>query len=187
MARLKIDGEVNGVPETLRALRRIDPDLRREVPDRIKNAAEIREMVQTIRNLQPTSPPVSGWARWKTTRYGATTAIRWQPGNIRRQINVQFRGTRPRGAPAGSWPVLRIRSTHGAQSAFEMMGRKNKGRTASGKKLIEAVEKRYGDASRTIWPTVERYANRVERAIELSFREYAKTANRRLEPYKGRR
>jgi len=186
MARLKIDGEVNGVPETLRALRRIDPDLRREVPDQIKNAEEVRGLVQAIRNKQPSGPPVSGWARWKSTRYGATKAIRWQPGNIRRQINVQFRGTRPRGAPAGSWPVLRIRSTHGAQAAFEMMGRESEGKTDSGEILIRAVRARYGHASRTIWPTVEQYANRVERAIETSFRDYAKTANKKLEPQRRR-
>lgn len=172
MARIRIDGEIDGVAETLRALRRIDPDLRREVPDQIKNTAGATALVNTIRQRQPNTAPLSGWARYKRRP--------WQPGRIRNGIRLQFRGSRPRGAPAGSWPVLRVRSTNAAQNLFELAGRKSSGRTPSGQAMIRNLESRYGRASRTIWPEVEKAAGDIENEIETIFRDYAKTVTRQL-------
>ena len=40
MSRIKIDGEIQNVSSTLRALKQIDPELRKRVPDEIKSYAQ---------------------------------------------------------------------------------------------------------------------------------------------------
>jgi len=178
---LQIDeGVLSGdVTALLRDLRRIDPDLRREVPDRIKNTAAAQGLLADVRARQP-AQPTRGW-HVGPSRKTSPGRLNWSPGRIRQQITLNFRGSRPRGAPVTSWPVLRIQSKNAAQNVFELAGAKGdyKDPRARGAALARSLN-RYGPgASRTIWPAVEEWAGRIEREIEDIFEEYAKTVNRR--------
>jgi len=178
---LQIDeGVLSGdVTALLRDLRRIDPDLRREVPDRIKNTAAAQGLLADVRARQP-AQPTTGW-NVGPSRKTSPGRLNWSPGRIRQQITLNFRGSRPRGAPVTSWPVLRIQSKNAAQNVFELAGAKGdyKDPRARGAALARSLN-RYGrGGSRTIWPAVEEWAGRIEREIEDIFEEYAKTVNRR--------
>ena len=174
------------VGRLLRNLRRIDPDLRREVPDRIKNTPAAQGLLADVRNRQP-QKPTTGW-HVGPSRKTSPGRLNWSPGRIRQQITLNFRGSRPRGAPVDSWPVLRIQSKNPAQNVFELAGAKGdyKKPKARGQALGRNLTARYGrGGSRTIWPAIEDWAARIEDEIEDIFQEYADTVNRAAK--KGRR
>ena len=177
---LQIDeGVLSGdVTALLRDLRRIDPDLRREVPDRIKNTAAAQGLLADVRARQP-AQPTRGW-NVGPSRKTSPGRLNWSPGRIRQQITLNFRGSRPRGAPVTSWPVLRIQSKNAAQNVFELADDGKYTDTVQGGALGRKLRAQYGrGGSRTIWPAVEEWAGRIEREIEDIFEEYAKTVNRR--------
>ena len=178
---LKVDdGTLNAdVRLLLRGLRQIDPDLRREVPDRIKGTPGVQGLLQDVRMRQP-DRPTRGWHVGPSVRSRPVGQGKWNwsPTRIRQQITIQFRGSRPRGAPADSWPVLRVRSQNVAQNLFELADRGEYTDTAQGKALGARLS-RYGPgAARTIWPAVERWARQIEDEIEEIFQEYADKVNR---------
>lgn len=164
----------------LRDLRRIDPDLRREVPDRIKNTPSAQGLLADVRSRQP-QKPTTGW-HVGPSRKTSPGRLNWSPGRIRQQITLNFRGSRPRGAPVNSWPVLRIQSKNAAQNIFELAGAKGdyKKPVYRGQALGQYLKLYYGKGgSRTIWPAIEDWASRIEDEIEEIFQDYADTVNRR--------
>jgi len=184
MSRLRVeidDGALNvDVGLLLRDLRRIDPDLRREVPDRIKGTASAQGLLADVRARQPIQP-TTGW-NIGPSRKTSPGRLNWSIGRIRQQITLGFRGTRPRGAPVNSWPVLRVQSRNAAQNVFELAGAKGdyKKPIYRGQALGQYLKLYYGKGgSRTIWPAVERWAGRIEDDIEEIFQDYADRLNRR--------
>lgn len=181
MSRIGIgidEGVLSGdVTRLLRDLRRIDPDLRREVPDRIKNTPGAQGLLADVRSRQP-NQPTRGW-HVGPSRKTSPGRLNWSPGRIRQQISLQFRSSRPRGAPADSWPVLRVASKNAAQNVFELADGGDSTKTTSGRRLGANLRSNYGrGASRTIWPAIELWAGRIEDEIEDIFQDYANRVNR---------
>lgn len=158
---------IENVPATLRTLNKIDPDLRKKVPDEIKSYAQ--PLVADVKAALPSSAPLSGWNRGRF-KYSAAKA--------RSGVKLQFKGTRPRNAPANAWPVLRLKSTNAAAAVFDIAGRKSSGRTRAGTKMISQLDSSYGRASRTIWPAVEKHVKDIENGIEEIFKKYAETISK---------
>jgi hypothetical protein len=167
MSRVKIDGEVENVPQTLRALRQVDPELRKRVPDEIKSYAQ--PMLAELKAELPAEKMLSGWSKRGRTGY--------RPGSARWKTTLQFRGSRPRNSPVDSWPVLRVRSKH---LALIIADTARKGRTPQGRAMVAALDRKYGKSSRFVWPVVERHARDIERGIEESFQRYAAIVSREL-------
>jgi hypothetical protein len=161
--------KIENVPATLRALNKIDPDLRKKVPAEIKSYAQ--PIVADAKAALPSSAPMSGWNRGRF-KYSASKA--------RSGIRLQFKGTRPRNAPADAWPVLRVKSTNAAAAVFDIAGRKSTGKTTSGSRMIRQLNSTGGRASRTIWPAVEKHVKEVEHGIEEIFKKYADIASKGL-------
>lgn len=166
-ARLTVT--IENVPATLRTLRKIDPELRKRVPEEIKSYA--KPLVDTAKAALPTSAPLSGWTAGR---------FRWRAGTVRNGVKLQFKGSRPKNAPAGSWPVLRLRQTNAAGAVFDIAGRRSSGRTRSGQIMIRELEARHGRASRSIWPSVEKHADEIEKGIARIFEGYTQIINREL-------
>lgn len=165
MARVRIDGEVENVAETLRALRRIDPELRKRVPDEIKSYA-----LPMLAELKASYPAelTRGWSRGGRVGY--------RPGRARSKTSLQFRGTRPRNAPSDSWALLRVRVRDAAVSIADMAA---SGRSPEGSGMVRSL-RRHGRPSRFVWPVVERHAANIEKGIEASFERYAAIVTREL-------
>jgi hypothetical protein len=159
--------KIENVPATLRVLKKIDPDLRKKVPAEIKGAAQ--PMVNAIKANLPSSPPMSGWQRGRF-RYSAAKA--------RSGVRLKFRGSRPRNAPADSWPVLRVQSTNAAAVVLDIAGRRSSGKTSAGARMIRQLDSGFGRASRTVWPAVEKHAKDIEDGIEDIFKKYAETISK---------
>jgi hypothetical protein len=167
---MKIDGEIQNVSATLRALKQIDPELRKRVPDEIKSYA--KPTLTEIKAGLPKGPPIPGWSKRGRTGY--------RPSSARYKVQLQFRGTRPRNSPVDSWPVLRIRVFHLAAMIADTAGRRSRGRTKQGRAMIAKLTKEHGPASRFVWPVVEKHVDDIERGIEESFANYAKIVSKEI-------
>ena len=159
---------VTNIPQTLRLLKQIDPELRKRVPDEIKSYAQ--PMLTEIKGNLPETM-LSGWSNKGPTGY--------RPRSARYNTRLRFRGSRPRSAPHNAWPILRVESKHVALSIASMAGRKSAGRTDSGKAMIRALG-RYGGADRFIWPKVVQHQPNIERGIRYSLDNYERVINKQL-------
>jgi hypothetical protein len=179
MSGLKFGTKVKNVDTTLKALRQVDPELRRRVPNEIKSYAQ--PMLAEIKAGMP-KQMTSGWSRKGRTGYRYSSA--------RFKTTLQFRGRPPRAGtfvtpngrkftvkPGDVWPILRVRSRH---LALIIASTARKGHTDSGKALVAALNEQ-SKADRFIWPIVEKHTKDIERGIRDSFRRYEKIVNRQLE------
>ena len=169
MIGTKAGQPVQNIPQTLRLLKQVDPELRKRVPDEIKSYAE--PMLTEIKGGLP-DKMLSGWSNKGRTGY--------RPKSAKYNTRLRFRGSRPRSAPYGAWPILRVESKHIALVIASMAGRKTGGKTTSGKAMISALRERYGGADRFIWPYVVKHQPNIERGIRNSLERYETILNREL-------
>lgn len=160
---------VTNIPQTLRILKQIDPELRQRVPDEIKSYAQ--PMLTEIKGNLPDTM-LSGWSNKGRTGY--------RPRSARYNTKLRFRGSRPRSAPHDAWPILRVEVKHVALAIASMAGRKSAGKTDSGKAMIRALGKHYGGADRFIWPKVVQHQPNIERGIRYSLDNYERVINKQL-------
>lgn len=137
--------QVEGVRETVSALRSLEPALAREAIRDIKAAAEpARTGVVQDTPDRPlsgmTGPPVKA-----STRYGG----RGRPG--------------PRGT---EYPLVRIRLDGPRWTAAADMAMT--GHTAAGRAWVRSLSARYGGRSRFVWPAVDRYRGQAAAAIAVA-------------------
>ena len=171
---------VQNIPETLQLLRKIDPELRRRVPNEIKAYAQ--PMLAEIKSGMP-GQMLSGWSKKGRTGY--------RPSSARYKTTLQFRGRPPRAGTFTTasgrtftvkrndvFPIVRVRSKH---LAVIIASTARKSHTVPGQYLVEKLEEQYGGADRLIWPVVEKNVKTIERGIRDSFRRYEKIINRELE------
>lgn len=171
---------VQNIPETLQLLRKIDPELRKRVPNEIKAYAQ--PMLAEIKGNMP-ARMLSGWSRKGRTGYRQSSA--------RYKTTLQFRGRPPRAGTfttasgrtftvkrSDVFPIVRVRSKH---LAVIIASTARKSHTYSGQHLVGKLDEQYGGADRLIWPTVEKHTRTIERGIRDSFRRYEKIINRELE------
>lgn len=160
---------VTNIPQTLRLLKQIDPELRKRVPDEIKSYAQ--PMLTEIKGNLPNTM-LSGWSNKGPTGY--------RPRSARYNTRLRFRGSRPRSAPHHSWPILRVEAKHVALSMASMAGRRSPGRSPEGRAMIQALIRRYGFADRFIWPKVVKHQPNIERGIRYSLDNYERVINKEL-------
>lgn len=166
MSSTNLKMNVTGVPEVLRALKKVDPELRKRVPQEIKSYAA--PLLAEVKAGYP-AQLLPGWS--------TTGRLGYRPGAARSKTTLRFRGSRPKGSPRNAWPVLRLVA---ALPAVAMADMARVGRTRQGAAMVRALGARYGTASRFVWGPVERHAADIERGIEASFERYAAIVNREL-------
>ena len=141
--------QVRGVKETLRDLKDIEPVIYKETMRNIRKAAA--PLVQATQALVPTDPPLSGMARggrlaWSTK--GSKVAARTGGFNRRRD----------------SWILVKTQMTGAPGALFDIAGR-GSGGTGSGATLIDNLNARYRNASRSMWPGAEKNLDLVQRNV----------------------
>jgi hypothetical protein len=172
--------KVQNIPSTLRALKKVDPELRRRVPNEIKSYAQ--PMLAEIKAGMP-AQMLSGWGRRGRTGY--------RPSSARYKTTLQFKGTPPRTGTfetasgrrftvkrGDAWPILRVRSKH---LALMIASTAEKSTTAQGAAMVRALRAKHGATDRFIWPHVEKNAKTIEKGITASLRRYEKIVSRELE------
>ena len=118
--------EVDGVAETIKALGRVDPELKKQIVKNLKAAATPTE--ESARSLVPNARPLSGWQGWKG---GYDVAA------VRKGIRVAFRGSKVRGAhDPDKIPLLTLRQKNAGGAIYDMAGRRSSGEQSRGSNLL---------------------------------------------------
>jgi hypothetical protein len=149
---------VNGLAEALKALQKVDPELRKETVKGMKKAAQPIE--SAARSLVPDQKPLTNWYGWKGG---------YDAGAIRKAIKVAFRGGKVKGMAGDVFPLLTLRQTNAAGAIFDIAGRSFPGRGSEGQARGAAMVAKLDQvarASRSMWPAVERNMNEVTSALE---------------------
>lgn len=167
---MNVDVTVRGIPQALRELKKVDPQLRRQIPDRFKTAAT--PVLTEARRLVP-DRPTSGW--------GQGGRLGWKPSVVRRSISLRFRATRGRRRTPGDFTVLALSSGKSpALQIYDMAGRKGRTRSPQGEALVAALNQR-ARASRVMWEAVERKEPYIRDEIAAVTRDIEQLTTRRIE------
>jgi hypothetical protein len=166
MAGVSAKVEVNGLADTLRTLRRVDPELRKTTIKRMKVAA--KPMQAEAKKLFPSASPLSGWGNWRGGYDGAT---------VKRNVKVSFKGSKTRNSD--TIPLLTLRQTSAAGVIFDIAGRKSQGNSPSGRAMIARLD-RFAPASRVMWPTAERHMPEVVRGVRSAIDDMSRQINEEL-------
>lgn len=159
----EIKASIENIPDMIRALKEIDPELRKQA------AAEVRGIARSVvadAKTQISGVPLSGWAHKGRTGF--------EPGLVRRGISARVKFTAKRNQE--EIRLITLVQKNAAGQILDMAGRKS----GSGS-FVPQLTARAGTASRYMWPTVERNLPRVEAALEQAAQNMADTINRRTE------
>jgi len=122
--------KATGVRETLRALKRVQPDLEAELRKNINTA--VRELVKTARGFIPSESPMSGWTEDSWGQRG------WSTSAARRGIKRENPSRRV--SNRGFITAIAVSNMSAAGMIYELAGSKSRGRTPQGRQFIENIE-----------------------------------------------
>jgi hypothetical protein len=148
---------VVGAEQMLRDLKKVEPELYKEVRSQIIN--ELKPLYSKIKSNIPRVSPLDGFNHDGRTGWGG-------PIRVLGKINLRKR--------PGQTSLVSIRTENTAVQIQDMAGRKSNGNTASGKKMIENLP---GAASRYVYPAVERYVPTLNNDIIKIIDKYSSAKN----------
>lgn len=163
--------EYNGLAATFKALRHVDPELRKQTMREMKKAAV--PMVATARSLFPTASPLRNWGNWRGG---------YDVSRVRSGVKVSFKGTRARDRDV--IPLLTMRQVNPAGVIYDMAGRAGgKGRRSEGaergRQMIGKLN-RSAFPSRAMWPAAEKHLPRVQADVVKAIEAMTDQINKEL-------
>jgi hypothetical protein len=169
--------EVVGIKEALREINQISPAARREITKDFKRIT--KPVTDLARNRVPKEPPLSGWGRsWQTpgTRF---QMLPWNSAPAQKLIDAKVSGKRPReyAGQIRDLAVLIIRWRGTVNTLYDMS---QKPETPQGAVMIAALERRWGVASRNMWPAYEAKEDEVINAIRDQIEQVMDQVNRKI-------
>lgn len=157
--------EVIGVKETIKELRQIDPELRKEFNRNAKNVA--KPVIDRAKSSYP-AQYLSGMARMWSQRNRQLFPYSQRDA----QKGVVFKINTGKRATA----VLTIIQKNPAAAIIDMAGKRG-GSSPQGQRFISAL---FGSPSRVMWPAYESSETEVERAMMELVEDAAKTVENRI-------
>lgn len=158
--------EVLGVKETLKALRELDPQLRRQFDRDIK--AVVAPMVSAAKGSYPSRPGwdiLSGMARnWSQ---GGSRKFPWNVSAVRAGVKVKTSARRNANS------VVYISQANAAGAIFEVAG--------TGNEFGANLRARHAPV---LWPTYDRYAAEIEAGVADIVREAEKIVEQRMSSWR---
>lgn len=155
---------VVGARETLAALKKLDPELRKQTVREIKTAG--RPVLATARSLVPPRA-MSGWG---PNNWGERA---WD--DPARTLKVRFGGRARK--KRQQWPLLTLKQEGAAGAIYDMAGKQGGNGTPQSRQFLANVA-RFGAPSRTVWPAVERNKDAAEATIVAALRKAETTINK---------
>lgn len=141
---------IYGVHETLAALKALDANAARQINRAINKSVD--KVAQTARGLVDPQG-LSGWQRQLPGGRGGARRAGYEPSEIARGIKVKRKRPRKRGPLVSAFAV--VQNTTPAGAIWEVAGRKSDGITPAGIAMVEAIRRRGGPASRTVWAAAD--------------------------------
>jgi hypothetical protein len=133
---VSFDSKIFGAAETMRALRKIDPEMAKQLTRAMKKPGNVlAKQARTHVN----SVGLSNWGTWR----GGYEAAR-----VRRKIQARVVTSKRKGAKGA---LLRVVNQDAAGAIWEMAGRKNDGTSPRGRAFIRNIRNKGGEANRLIY------------------------------------
>jgi len=133
---MSFEGKIFGAAETMRELRKIDPEMAKELTKAMKQPGTVlAKQARTYVN----KVGLSNWGDWRGG---------YDPARVRRKIQARVVTSKRKGAKSA---LLRVVNQDAAGSIWEMAGRKNQGGSAQGKAFVRNIQNKGGDANRLIY------------------------------------
>jgi hypothetical protein len=149
----ELKAEVVGVKDTIKALRQIDPEHRKEFNRGIRGV--VAPMIGAAKSAYPLQP-MSGMSRSWTQ--GAAQKFPWEASKVRSGVKLKIATRRNANS------VVYISQGNVAGAIFEVAGTGNR----FGSNLR-------GRNPRVLWPTYERYAPQILKGVDAIVRKAEKT------------
>lgn len=152
---------VEGIQQTIKTLKEIDPELRKEFNRNVK--AITKPIVQTAQ------------ATYRSQSFPSGTARRWAPGGrqifpLTTQLAVRGVTTKISTSKRSASTITVVQSNAGA-AVFEF---------ARNGSLGAAFTSKNGYPARVMWPSADRNAEQVKQAMAVLVDDVTETVNRRL-------
>jgi hypothetical protein len=172
--------QVVGVQSALKELHKVNPGLRKEITRDFKNI--VKPVIGEAQQRVPTFAPLSGMARSWSTRSG-WQIFPYNAGELRKSIVAKISTRRPRPSTLGNevTAAFRIVFKSPAAMSVDMAGRRGGARTAQGAAMVSGLEKKFGQASRFLWPAFERKRGEVEGEMLKLIERVMREVNQKLQ------
>jgi len=150
--------QVVGIKDTLKTLNKLAPELRKEFNLNYKRV--VQPVVDNAKSRVPVQPPLSGMGR-NFKKLGA-----WDGSRVSRGIASKIDTRKSRSKDAADLGnletvgALYVISKTGYGAMFDMAGKRS-----SSSHFVQALQNRYGSASRSMWPAWESTRDQVESAV----------------------
>lgn len=170
MTDLRFGMEVYGIKEAVRELGRIDKTARRDLSKRYREI-----MAPTVRDAQSKVPPLplSGFKRaWKTK--SGFQMLPWQNDEAKKRIKagIDTRMPRKRTVDVVNLTVFYVRWQGAVNTLFDL---------AKNGVFGANLSKKYGQASRIMWPTVTRHEKEITHDMAQLLEDVMDKVNRKLQ------
>lgn len=171
-----VDVDVSGLAEVVRELRKIQPELAKELPKAMKVVGQ--PLIAEARTLLPTPTPLSNWGNWTLAR---------ESGGDRNWTRKAYSGITVKsntGAPRGRNRIdlLELIQKDAAGAIYENAGRRVQTNDPRGLRFIDNLNAKHGPSPRYLWPAVEknlRYLNdSVQDAVDRWLRDFEERVER---------
>ncbi len=150
--------QVTGVKQTLKTLNKLAPEMRKGFNKEYKNI--VKPIVDDAKSRVPTEAPLSGMNRnfkhlgnWDGQKLKRGIVSKIDTRRSRSKSATDFSGAETVGA-------LYVMSKTGYGIIYDMAGRKT-----SGSPFVQALQSRWGGASRSMWPAWESNAEKVQKSV----------------------
>jgi hypothetical protein len=161
----KFEGKIFGIAETMKTLRRIDPEMAKEINAALKEPGkQIVKLARGHAKAYGLQGGLSGWGSWPRGQGP------YDPSTVSRGIGVKLTTSKRKGQKGS---LVRVTNKSAAGSIYEMAGRKNSGNGPSGVAFIQAIQRKSGSgANRLIYRAFDDYggtpaaAKAIEDAVE---------------------
>lgn len=169
--------QVQGIKETLRELNKIDKEARRQITKDFKKIGA--PVVSEIKANIPRNPPLSGWGRTWTTNSGYEM-LPWDGQKAAKYVDTKVSAKRPREyrGVVRDLAVVAIRWRGAVNTMFDMSREAN---SPQGSVMVDALNDRFGNASRLMYPSYEKHADKVEREIKIQIDQVMRMVNKAVQ------
>jgi hypothetical protein len=145
-----VEAKVFGIAETMKTLRRIDPEMAKEINVALKEPGkQIVKLARSHAKAYGLQGGLSGWGSWPRGEGP------FNPSTVSRGIGVKLTTTKRKGQKGS---LVRVTNKSAAGAIYEMAGRKNPGNGPSGQAFIQAIQRNSGKgANRIIYRAFDDY------------------------------
>jgi len=165
--------EVAGLKESLKVLQTYNKSLRRQITKDFNYI--VNDAVQQIRIEVPEDPPISGWGRNWTTKSGYKM-LPWRGNLAVNAIKPFSSGKKPKEFQGitRNLAVFGVRWRAPHATLFDMSRR---AKTPQGRNMVAGLNRKFGDASRIMWPTFTKYEEEITEKMRDLVQRVTRAAN----------